>query len=143
MTELARNPASQRGKELLVERAFDARESDPALADQAAAAIAAYHRRRAEAGDVQALVDLGDFLYCDEPEAARAAYQEARRSALGRQQLVAPPGPRAGGARHVCDQQSPGGPLRRRGSCRTALLAPDVLGGGRTSCRLRCCFRPR
>jgi hypothetical protein len=30
-----------------------------------------------DAGDVQALVELGDHLYWDEPEAARAAYQEA------------------------------------------------------------------
>ena len=70
MTELARNPASQRGKELLVERAFDARESDPALADQAAAAIAAYHRRRAEAGAVQALLAA---LPCTTEAGERAA----------------------------------------------------------------------
>jgi tetratricopeptide (TPR) repeat protein len=39
--------------------------------------ITAYHRRRAGGGDVQPLVDLGDFLYWDAPERARAAYQEA------------------------------------------------------------------
>jgi tetratricopeptide (TPR) repeat protein len=43
---------------------------------EAAAVIAAF-RQRAAAGDVKALVELGDFLYWDEPEAARAAYQEA------------------------------------------------------------------
>jgi hypothetical protein len=35
------------------------------------------YRRRADAGDVQAPVDLGDCLYWDAPEDARAADQEA------------------------------------------------------------------
>ena len=39
--------------------------------------IAAFYRGRADAGEVQALVELGSFLYWDEPQAARAAYQEA------------------------------------------------------------------
>jgi tetratricopeptide (TPR) repeat protein len=51
--------------------------ADPAKASEAAAAIAASYRQRADAGDAGALAELGDFLYWDEPEAARAAYQEA------------------------------------------------------------------
>jgi TolA-binding protein len=57
--------------------ASDAFGDDPAAADRAADLIAAYHRQRADGGDVQALVNLGDFLYWDRPEAARAAYQDA------------------------------------------------------------------
>src|SRR5260370_1232381 len=57
--------------------ASDAFDEDPAAAARAADLIAAYHRERADSGEVQALVDLGDFLYWDRPEVARAAYQEA------------------------------------------------------------------
>ena len=57
--------------------ASDAFGEDPAAADRAADLIAAYHRQRADAGDVQALMDLGHFLYWDRPEQASAAFQEA------------------------------------------------------------------
>jgi len=77
LAELVRDPDGQQAQEWLTEQAFEVFESDLAAADRAAAAVAAFHRRRADAGDVQALVDLGDLLYWDEPEAARAAYQEA------------------------------------------------------------------
>ena len=77
LAELSRDPASPRARERLTHQAFEVFESDPAAAGAAAAAIAAFHRRRADAGDVRALVDLGDFLYWDEPAAARGAYQEA------------------------------------------------------------------
>jgi tetratricopeptide (TPR) repeat protein len=77
LAELGRDPASHGARERLTHQAFEVFESDPAAAAGAAAAIAAFYRRRADAGDVQALVDLGDFLYWDEPEATRAAYQEA------------------------------------------------------------------
>ena len=42
-----------------------------------AAMIAACYRDRAGRGDVQALVDLGDFPGSVDPEGARAAYQQA------------------------------------------------------------------
>jgi hypothetical protein len=74
---LARDPGSRQARAELEHQAFGAFEADPAMASQAAAVIAAFYRQRADAGDVQALVELGDFLYWDEPGAARAAYQEA------------------------------------------------------------------
>ena len=74
---LARDPDSRQALAELERQAFEAFEADPAMAPQAAAVIAAFYRQRADAGDVQALVELGGFLYWDEPEAARAAYQEA------------------------------------------------------------------
>lgn len=52
-------------------------ESDPGKAVQAAALIAGFYRGQAAAGRVTALVDLGDLLYWDDPQAARAAYQAA------------------------------------------------------------------
>jgi tetratricopeptide (TPR) repeat protein len=51
--------------------------SDPGKAAQAAAVIAGFYRGQAAAGRVEALVDLGDLFYWDDPQAARAAYQEA------------------------------------------------------------------
>lgn len=77
LAELSRDPASPQAREQLTHRAFEVFRSDSVMAAEAAAAIAAFYRRRADAGDRQALVDLGDFLYWDEPQAARAAYQEA------------------------------------------------------------------
>ncbi len=56
---------------------FEVFGADPAMASEASAVIAAFYRQRADAGDVEALAELGDFLYWDEPAAARAAYQEA------------------------------------------------------------------
>jgi hypothetical protein len=73
----ARSPDSRPALDELEHQVFQAFEADPARASQAAAVIAAFYRQRADAGDVEALVELGDFLYWDEPEAARAAYQEA------------------------------------------------------------------
>lgn len=52
-------------------------ESDPDRAAQAAGVIAGFYRGQAAAGRVEALVDLGDLLYWDDPQAARSAYQEA------------------------------------------------------------------
>ena len=39
--------------------------------------IAGFYRGQAAAGRVEGLVDLGDLLYWDNPQAARVAYQEA------------------------------------------------------------------
>ena len=77
LSGLARDPGNRQALAELEHQASRALRADPAVASQAAAVIAAFYRRRAAAGDVQALVELGGFLYWDEPEAARAAYQEA------------------------------------------------------------------
>jgi tetratricopeptide (TPR) repeat protein len=77
LADLARDPDSSQARDELELRMSGAFEADPAMASQAAAVIAAFYRQRADAGDAGALADLGDFLYWDEPEAARAVYQEA------------------------------------------------------------------
>lgn len=77
LAELVRRPDDEQASEGLATRASEALEADPRVADEAAGMIAAYHRDRADSGDVQALVSLGDFLYWDDPQKARMAYQEA------------------------------------------------------------------
>ena len=77
LAELARDPGSLQALVELEHQVFEAFEADPARVPRAVAVIAAFYRQRADAGDVGALVELGDFLYWDEPAAARAAYQEA------------------------------------------------------------------
>jgi tetratricopeptide (TPR) repeat protein len=77
LARLARDPHSRQALAELGHHAFEAFEADPAMASEAAAVIAAFYRQRADAGDTAALAELGDFLYWDEPEAARAAYREA------------------------------------------------------------------
>jgi tetratricopeptide (TPR) repeat protein len=74
---LARNPHDRQALTELGLQASEAFEADPAMASEAAAVIAAFYRQRAGAGDVEALVELGGFLYWDEPEAARAVFEEA------------------------------------------------------------------
>jgi hypothetical protein len=49
----------------LVEYVDRAVEADPGLAATAVEIITGFYRRQADAGEVQALVDLGDFLYWD------------------------------------------------------------------------------
>jgi hypothetical protein len=65
LAELAADPASLRAREQLTGRAFEVFEADRAVAAEAAATIASFYRRRADSGAVQALADLGDFLYWD------------------------------------------------------------------------------
>jgi tetratricopeptide (TPR) repeat protein len=77
LTGLIADPDSEAAAAGLTGCLFQAFKADPGMASAAAAMIARFYRRRADGGDVRALVELGDFLYWDEPGAARAAYQEA------------------------------------------------------------------
>jgi len=77
LTGLIADPDSEAAATGLTDRLYQAFKADPRLASAAAAIIAGFYRRQADGGDLQALVDLGDLLYWDEPGAARAAYQEA------------------------------------------------------------------
>ena len=71
------DPGSELAQADLMQQADEAFESDPAMTSAAAARISEFYRRQADAGNLQALVDLGDFQYWDEPQAARAAYRDA------------------------------------------------------------------
>lgn len=77
LAALARDPGSQAALAELDRQLFEAFEADPALAAEAVAVITAFYRQRADTGEVTALVELGSFLYWDEPGAARVAYQQA------------------------------------------------------------------
>ena len=77
LADLVDNPGSKPAQAALTNHVDATLEADPGMASAAIEIVAAFYRKRAEGGDLQALVDLGDFLYWDEPEGARAAYQEA------------------------------------------------------------------
>ena len=76
VAKLVEDPGSRRLLADLTACADGVFESDPGKAAQAAGVIAGFYRGQAAAGRVEALVDLGDLLYWDDPQAARAAYQE-------------------------------------------------------------------
>jgi tetratricopeptide (TPR) repeat protein len=77
LAQLIRDPGDERAVDGLTEQASESFEADPGVAGEAVAMIAAFYRSRAARGEVPALVELGDFLYWDDPDGARAAYQEA------------------------------------------------------------------
>jgi len=87
LARLALDPASRRARDDLEHQVLDALEADQDLLPRAVAVIEAYYRQRAAAGDPGALAELGDFLYWDEPAAARAAYQAAIRAGHARASL--------------------------------------------------------
>lgn len=77
VADLVGDPDDQEALAEVTARADEVFQSDPGKAEVAAAVIAEFCRAEANAGRVQALVDLGDLLDWDDPEAAQAAYQEA------------------------------------------------------------------
>ena len=77
LADLAADPDRELALEELSAVADRILEADPGLAVRAAEVITGFYRGQADAGSSQALVDLGDFLYWEAPEAARAAYQRA------------------------------------------------------------------
>src|SRR6266566_2841320 len=79
LTDLIADPDSEAAATGLTDHLFLTFKADPGMASAAVAMIARFYRRQADGGDVQALVDLGDFLYGDEPECP-----VANKSALSR-----------------------------------------------------------
>lgn len=51
--------------------------ADPGLAAAAAEVLGRYYRQQLDCGDGQALAELGDLLWWDEPELARTAFERA------------------------------------------------------------------
>src|SRR5258706_11362943 len=54
-------------------------EADRGLSAAVDEVLAGYYRQQLESGDGQALVELGEVLWFDEPELARAAFEPRRR----------------------------------------------------------------
>lgn len=77
LADLVAGPDSRQALAGLRDHVDAALEADPEVSAAAVKMLKTYHRRRADVGEIQALVDLGDLLYWGEPEGARAAYQEA------------------------------------------------------------------
>jgi hypothetical protein len=55
----------------------DLLEADPGLAAAVAGVLGRYCRQQLDSGDGQALAELGDLLWLDEPELARTAFEPA------------------------------------------------------------------
>jgi len=55
----------------------DLLEADPGLAAAAGEMLGRYYRQRLDSGDGQALAELGDVLWWDEPQLARTAFERA------------------------------------------------------------------
>jgi len=77
LSDLVADPDSKQALARLTDHVDATLEADPGMTAAAVQILAASCRRRADAGEIQALADLGDLLYWDDPEGARAAYQEA------------------------------------------------------------------
>ena len=68
-----RSPDSRQALDELEHQTFEVFEANPPRASETATVIAVFYRQRADPGDVEALVELNDFLYWDELETARPA----------------------------------------------------------------------
>jgi tetratricopeptide (TPR) repeat protein len=78
LAALARDPDGQAAQDALEGLIGDALEDDPEVAAAVLGTLTAFYRRQAQAGNVQALADLGNLLkWEDDFDGARAAYQQA------------------------------------------------------------------
>jgi hypothetical protein len=78
LAALARDPDGQATQGALEDLISDSLEDAPAVAASVLGTLSAYYRRRAEAGSVQAMADLGNLLRHEgDVEGAKAAYQQA------------------------------------------------------------------
>jgi TolA-binding protein len=68
---------SGEARQALETRMGDLLGADPRLAAAAAEVLGRYYRQQLDSGDGQALAELGDLLWWDEPQLARAAFERA------------------------------------------------------------------
>lgn len=75
---LTMDPEDPQARDTLQEHVQGALTDDPALAAAAAETLTRFYRNEIEAGNIQAMTDLGDLLRGqDDLDGARAAYQQA------------------------------------------------------------------
>lgn len=77
LAQLVERPGSERAWLAVDSHVEDVLESDPGLAAGVGQVLARYYRQQLESGDGQALVDLGDLLWGDDPELAQTAFERA------------------------------------------------------------------
>ncbi len=77
LAEMVEHPASERAWSAVYIHIENVLESDPSLAAAVAEVLAGYYRQLLESGDGQALDELGDLLWFDDPELARTAFERA------------------------------------------------------------------
>ena len=70
-------PGSREAEQALETCIEDRLGADPGLAAAAAGVLGRYYRQQLDCGDGQALAELGDLLWWDEPQLARAAFARA------------------------------------------------------------------
>ncbi|HCU97210.1 MAG TPA: hypothetical protein DHU96_32665 [Actinobacteria bacterium] len=70
-------PGSREAEQALETCIEDRLGADPGLAAAAAGVLGRYYRQQLDCGDGQALAELGDLLWWDEPQLARAAFERA------------------------------------------------------------------
>ena len=68
-------PDSGKDQHALETRNGDVLGDDPGRAVAAAEVLGRYYRQQLDSGDGQALAELGDLLWWDEPQLARAAFE--------------------------------------------------------------------
>lgn len=88
-------PGSREARQALETCIGDLLEADPGLAAAAAGVLGRYYRKQLDCGDGQALAELGDLLWWDEPQLARTAFELAAAAGNGSALLIIgdwPPG---------------------------------------------------
>jgi hypothetical protein len=70
LADLVADPDSEQALARLTHHVDATLEADPGMSAAAVQMLSASYRRRADAGEIQALADLGDLLYWDDPEGA-------------------------------------------------------------------------
>src|SRR5262245_40408397 len=84
LSEMVEHPGSERAWGAVDSHIEDVLEADPGVAAAVAEVLAGYYRQQLASGDGQALAELGELLWFDEPELARAAFQSAVDAGNGR-----------------------------------------------------------
>ena len=78
LAALARDPDDHAAQDMLEGLVSDAMEDDEAVAEAVLEMLTAFYQRQGQAGNTQAMADLGDMLYWeDDFDGAKAAYQQA------------------------------------------------------------------
>lgn len=77
LAEMVERPGSERAWSAVYLRIEELLESDVGLAAAVAEVLGRYYRRQLESGDGEALAELGDVSWSDEPGLARTAFERA------------------------------------------------------------------
>jgi hypothetical protein len=77
LVEMVEHPGSERAWTAVDVHVENVLESNPGLAAAVAEVLAGHYRQLLESGDGQALAELGDLLWFDDPQLAQTAFERA------------------------------------------------------------------